>query len=510
MALSANPEPAMASLRPGIPRFGGYLRLLLIALAVYAGVLAALAWVTDAKSVYGDMRGAPALAVLHGVSVYQIGLKGIAFCVPYGPLTYLVYLPAALWREPQYFFLAACLISFVIYCGPLFIFCWHIRKVSKDAFWVSLLLVNCFVLFTFYSPSLHVAMSLASDGPALGFAGMACAIMFFYDGRRPWLDCALTAAFTCCAIFTKQNTGALVLVLPLYSYLIWGRRTAMRLCLCLGAGALITVGLTAAVYGDLRAVYFNDVVMLSRFPLEWNRFPGAVQELTEQSALLIFGLGCLMLLPGSNGRALIKDLNRKELGRVVIFAAMALFMIPASVLGRIFLGGAANALSPALYFALLELLTFAYVFLAERAPDARTDSTVLTVLFLFATVLVPLLARNFAPFSLRSAVRASSSEIAYRYARRHPGEIYFPFNQVSVYYAEHKFYHADWGIENLVPGKVPFSKLEILRYIPPNARYMAYPPDAAPKDWLQPYLSPSRKRVEVPELQDFSVFELER
>jgi hypothetical protein len=125
---------------------------------------------------------------------------------------------------------------------------------------------------------------------------------------------------------------------------------------------------------------------------------------------------------------------------------------------------------------------------------------------MFSTFLTPLIAEELDRSALRTV---SSSEIVYRYDLQHPGQIYFPFHQVSVYFAEHKFYHSDWGVMDLIAGRFPVSKTEVWSHIPPAARFIAYPPDVR-TDIQTPYLAPSHRRVDLPGLPGFAVFELER
>jgi hypothetical protein len=101
------------------------------------------------------------------------------------------------------------------------------------------------------------------------------------------------------------------------------------------------------------------------------------------------------------------------------------------------------------------------------------------------------------------------SDVVYRYALQHPGEVYFPFHQTSTYLAEHKFSHSDWGLMNLIAGHFPVTKEDVLRNISPTAHLVAYPPDT-PVKWLEPYLFPSHHVVRLSGLPGFNVFAIER
>ncbi|HUD13234.1 MAG TPA: hypothetical protein VMQ56_06225 [Terracidiphilus sp.] len=493
-----------------VPRLPALVRLLLVSLFAYAAVLTTFALLRGSRAVYNEMRGAPTLGILHGMPIYQIGLKHVAFCVLYGPLSYLFYLPAALYRNPHSYFLAGSCISFLLYCLPLCLFLVQLRA-ARNGFWIGLLYASAFVLFTLNSASLaYSSMNFTADAPTLGFAGLACAILFFYNGKRLWLDPALIAIFACCALGCKQNMALFVVALPLFGLIYHGRGFAMRLIVCIGTGLVLTLGVIWAVYHSLSAVYFNNILVPRRFPLLWEHAAPAVEFLYTNAVLLLFALGCLIAIAFSSTHSLCQGFSRGQIGRVILFFAIALGLTPFSIMGVVFWGGSANALSPTLYFGLLTLLALSHVLLVEQPREREWPgpSSAWAVLVLFAVLHCPLLAKTLGPYPVRFALRRSSSDIVYRYSLQHPGEVYFPFDQVSVFFAEHKFYHADWGIGDLILGKVPVSSDEVRRNIPPAARYVAYPPDA-PSNCLAPYITPNHIHHKLPELPTFSVFELE-
>jgi hypothetical protein len=493
-----------------VPRLHAVVRLLLAGLFAFAAVLVVLAVLRGSKVVYNEMRGAPTLGILHGMPVYQIAVKDVSFCVLYGPLTYLFYLPAALFNNPHSYFLVASCVSFLVYCLPLGLFLIHMRGV-QNGFWMGLLFASTFLLFTLNSASLtYSSMNFTADAPTLGFAGLACTILFFYDGRRPWLDTALIAIFACCALGSKQNMALFVVALPLFGLIYYGREFTMRLIVCIGAGLALTLSVIWAVYRDLSAVYFNNVLVPRHFPIQWENVSIPIELLISQTVLLLFALGCLLTIAFSSTHDFARGFGRGQLGRVVLFFAVALGLAPFSIMGAVFWGGSANALSPTIYFGLLTLLALSHVLLIEQplTREWHGRGSAFAILVLFAALHFPLLAKTLGPYPVRFALRQSSSDIAYRYSLEHPGEVYFPFNQVSVFFAEHKFYHADWGLGDLLLGKVTFSDEEVRQHIPPTARYVAYPPEAS-SNCLVPFIAPNHLRQSLTELPNFSVFELE-
>jgi hypothetical protein len=81
---------------------------------------------------------------------------------------------------------------------------------------------------------------------------------------------------------------------------------------------------------------------------------------------------------------------------------------------------------------------------------------------------------------------------------------------MAVYLAEGKLYETDWGVMNPdLAGRSP-SREEIFRYLPSGARYIASPRDFPGVDHLSPHVAPHYVPVNVPGLEDFWVYRLEK
>jgi hypothetical protein len=126
-----------------------------------------------------------------------------------------------------------------------------------------------------------------------------------------------------------------------------------------------------------------------------------------------------------------------------------------------------------------------------------------------AGLLVPVAMKELRPFALQQALDRSSSQIAFEYDRRNPGQVYFADHQLSVYLAEGHFYHSDWGVGDYASARIPIRPEAVWNGIPERASYVAYPA-LAPGYWLLPYLAPHRKMHAIADLPGFEVFEIER
>jgi len=454
--------------------------------------------VRSSQSVYNDMRAAPSFGLVAGHPIYQKEVTGPLFCVIYGPLSYLFYTPLFLLKGPSAVFLAGSCLSFLLYCLPLFHFLQRLRREAASSPAQMALLLFPFLLFTLYAAPLRIsATAIRADAPALGFGGLACTILFFHDSSRRWRDPLLCALCSVLAVGSKQNMLPLVLALAVSAALVHGRVFCARYLLGLLSWGLLTIPVLTLLYGDLSAVVLNSWVAPSRIRLDWKMLPTAAHALYREFLPLLLAGGAALVILGTRTLKSIRPLP---------FLAAVIALLPPSLLGRVITGGGDNALAPALYFGLLTLVAGAYLAATGR-PKVRPQLTALAGLF--CLLLIPPLARNFQPSFVRQMLHPSSSQIVFEYARRHPGEIYFPFHQTSVFLAERRFYHGEWGVGDYLLANIPISKEQILRYIPSTARYVAYPADA-PSDWLLPFLAPGRKMYAVSELSNFRVFEIER
>jgi hypothetical protein len=171
-----------------------------------------------------------------------------------------------------------------------------------------------------------------------------------------------------------------------------------------------------------------------------------------------------------------------------------------------FAGGDQNALSPFVYFPLLSVLMLVYGSVARGFPVAPYwTAAVLTA----AGLLVPMDMGGLRPAALREAWQPGASEIAFTYARKHPGQVYFPDHPISEYLAEGRFYHSDWGVGDYLGAGIPVASEAIWKYIPPRALYVAYP-SLAPGYAVLPYIAPHHRPHAISELPGFDVYEIER
>jgi hypothetical protein len=308
----------------------------------------------------------------------------------------------------------------------------------------------------------------------------------------------------------------MVLLMPALALAGWfyfGKRFLGSFLLALAGWGLLGLLLVHLVYGGLRPVVFHNLILPAKISVMGARqsWLQAVRMLYEEIRVLLLLGGAALILLWPWKPLTRQDWQAWEGGRPALFLMAAVLLIPTSLAGKVYPGGAANALAPVVYFLLLGILVFLREHWPEAAGTTAPESRIPPLAMLFAVLLLLSLApRIAAPFSVRQLFRQDSSQLAYDYCRRRPGEIYFPFNAVSQFLAEGRMYHSDWGVAHLVTAGFPPKREEILRFAPPSASYVAYPPDAWGANWLLPYLAPGRQKVTVEDLPGFDVYRVEK
>jgi hypothetical protein len=456
------------------------------------------------KMVYGEMRGAPSLALAAGHEIYEgREIQGPLFCVVYAPLTYLLYTPMAWFRQPNSAFLAGSSLALFFYSLPLFYLLLQFRQEPRRSMLAAAAMALLFFVVTLCAaPLAYSSTYVHADAPALGFSGLAACVLFFHHRSNSWthpLACALLTTF---AIATKQNGLPLAAVVPVIALCLGNRRFSVRYLIGVTAFGLAFVAAVAIFSHSLDAVFLNVWTIPTRFPLQWSKAPVVLGVLHESALPLLF-TGVAMTIAAL---AIPSGIAWSGMRPLLVFPAIALAMLPGSLMGMLLVGGDQNALSPFVYFVLLSVLGFLYGSTTGELPVSKYwVGAVLAT----AGLLVPVAMRELRPFALHQALDRSSSQIAFEYDRRYPGQVYFADHQLSVYLAEGHFYHSDWGVGDYVGAKIPVPQAAVWKYIPEGASYIAYPA-LAPGYAMLTYLAPHRKMHAIPDLPGFEVFEIER
>lgn len=209
-------------------------------------------------------------------------------------------------------------------------------------------------------------------------------------------------------------------------------------------------------------------------------------------------------------QAISQDQTSKKLQTLTII--VALFMIPTSLIGIIKAGGDINTFSPSVYFlactASLAIMGIVRDFIC--LPNKLFKNTVKSVLFLIVIVLINVNIKTFVGLAHRiNLLSKNYQEVAYQYAKKHPGEIYFPDNVFSNLLAEGKVYHSTDGIFDVKESGFAIGYEHFREYIPSNLKFVAYP-DIEHYNWRHKYvlnyLPEFSRQITIKELPGWIVY----
>jgi len=91
---------------------------------------------------------------------------------------------------------------------------------------------------------------------------------------------------------------------------------------------------------------------------------------------------------------------------------------------------------------------------------------------------------------------ANQQELAYQYAKKNPGQVYYPWNTLSTLLAEGRVYHFEYGLQDRELAATRSPTLHFRRFVPPKLRQVCFPP-ARQDEWTMRYLKEFTRRVEI-------------
>ncbi|HEY9610054.1 hypothetical protein, partial [Allocoleopsis sp.] len=462
----------------------------------------------------------------YGYHIYYGMDSGPVLNTMYGPVHYLSYLPAALAKSPTIAILIGELLTVLFYFLPVF---WlhigehlHPSKINNLRFACYIFILFC-VLTTYLSPLSSCAFMIHSDAPALGFCAIACAILYYRKRNNSIVSLLLSATFSVLAVWTKQTTIPILFALPTYILLANGINCFIRYLLCIGVSGLVISSLIL-VFSDSQALIFNMLIIPSHQPwigLDTGLVPAwslkgllSLIELTQN--LINYSIGFLIIIILFICYQLYFSSN-KEPQKIqiwfrdnpwVMLVMIALFMVPTLLLALVKIGGNVNNYAFTLYF----LITATNLVLIKTVSDSTvrykqlTQKAVKLIVFIMiialSSVQIPELTSIFARLP---KLANNPQQVAYEFAKKHPGEAYFPWNPLSSLMAEGKLYHIAYGLYDMKIAGFNLSNQNFRAYIPPHIKYVAFTEKLVIEDTLR-YLPEFSKQVTVDELPGWTVY----
>lgn len=478
---------------------------------------------------WNGIRLSRAFAFVEGYDLYTPPGSGVISGLIYGPVGYLLYAPAAVWRSPVPAIMTACLISVLVTLGPAALLLSD-RRNGEARPWV-LAVFTVLVLHFYSSGATPGVWMVHTDAGALG---LTCLALYFtlrhpVEKRFSWnvVAAAVSAAL---AVWAKQTTAP-ILLLPCVYLLLRGCRGGAVWVLAL-TGA--SVGLFAAVFSGF---YGFDDLRLTVFEVP-SRHARSVGVLLREWRLITDFMEMLYLLgvaivgsiaignrstqePGSprsasffaRWNAFVPDWTAWPLA-----CATGLALLPMSLLGRMKSGGAANSFGITDYFLAIgiALLILRLAARSEFRQGAARRALEASLVLLLTVMGVRTAANLLLTGSGILQQWPPPIQAAYDYARKHPGTTYFPWHPLVNLLGEGRYFHTAWGVMERESAGFPVSDMHFRDSLPENLQRVATTNDTPVfdairsrrwGDYLLRRLPELRCRVIVPGLPGWTVLE---
>ncbi len=445
----------------------GMRRLLLALVATVAVGRVAVTVFEGPAHLFSEHRLMPVFLALEGRPVYPPPAEGPFYVPMYPPLSFLVYLPVALSRDPVGVLRLGSAITAAAVFLPGLLFLWPPGRGRRDLAG-SVLALTTLVAWVHLSPVLVSALYVHADAPALLLAGLGIWLLdrSLSRGSGPLLAAALVL---CSLAPWAKQTFLPVVLLPVLALFAAGSRRRGLLALS-GTVALqaIWAGLAGLAFG-FRPLAFWLLEFPSRHP--WIAAPWRALS-TSNRILLSEGLPLLAVAVWGAVAASRREGSRAAWARTLwgLLLAAAVLLWPTSVLGYVKVGGAPNAFTPTLYF-----LTCSCVLLlleASRREEPPGPRPARSVLLLLAAVLaVQTGIEGILAFEKAHGKKWNSS-VVLKSVRSDPGRFYFPWYPLSTYLASGRFVDCDLGISDRKLAGIAIPRSEILARTPKELRYV--------------------------------------
>jgi len=468
----------------------------LVAAAPLFGALAlgefAVNWLTAPDLRWNSARLAIAFAARLGFPMYAGPEAGALLGQVYGPGLAWAYLPATLFPLPSQAIYAGCLLS-ILYCLlPAARVLWRadtepdLRRTLWGAgmVWLALLCAH--------DPALrYVTFSIHADAPALAWSAAACLLL---PDKRPsgvWRGFVLSGLCAALAVWTKQTAVGILPALPAYVWLTQGGRAGGRMLLCV-AGWMLGLGMAFALSFGGREMFFSMVAVPGGHPwvagvdnetaIAGDALARARAVASAAGQMLRFGwlpltvlcLRGLFLWIGAGKGGWSAAWGSKQ--RWGLFVWVGLWMLPLGLMGRVKVGGDYNSLAyPLYFFALASGLALQEHLVALRTlrfAGRQWQAAGAALLLALVTAWKVEAAGRFAPRRLATRVIKLEDQ-AVEYLRRHPGELYFPWQPLVHLMGEGRLRHFEDGIYAVRLAGFPVSEERFRAHVPERLRAVA-------------------------------------
>jgi hypothetical protein len=519
MATMTNATPRGGEREPdnvttNLSRYGFALVLISCITVVLALTLLTCGYLEAWHLPWFEERYAPSVAIAHGQGIYRVPPDGPLMVSLYAPLSYLAFLPTAILPTVRTIFAGGSFLATAFLAIPLVLVACSFAKKYRLLFsdWAPMMLLPLTAIASL-RPLSYIATLVTADAPSTCL--MALSVWFLYrDCRAGGQPSRKSAVYSSLALALslgcKQNMVFAAVAVIACVFYFFGRKFGGLYLILTAIFGILGIGLVIGVHHDIRAIYFNSVLVGLRFTvIKANLFPGAYRVFENTAVLGLILVGMWLVYWLTKGHE-----SRAPIPRVIfIFFVVAATLSLSDIRFYAVLAGDVNDLSHGLYFFVLGLVVFGFELLVRTRSNPNTKMALRILVAAGALTLVAagLPTRYNAQWKTRISHTPSGVE-AYEFDKQNPGQVYFPFNAIGVYLAEHRFYTTEWGVMNLEFAKQQFTRAEILKFIPEKAQYVAMPRDYLVDDpgAVIPYVAPHRLEASVPGLENFVLYRIER
>ncbi len=430
-----------------------FFRSIFVGIAITAA--ASWLWICYCRfpgSPWNDIRLVPVFMAAAGEPVYSLPGQGILTTWMYGPVPLWLAWPVTLAPNATTAILIAGALNLGLTLLAIALTCfgWPTAKADQADRWLAL----AAAIALWPEP---VFRFLQADNPAVALGLISNLLLITSDkadrsSLRLWLAATAAAA----ALGCKQTS----LGLPVAQILWLVFERGWNVALAHFARGLIA-GILLAAAGILqfgfKALWFGAVTLPSALPLAEEI--GA--RLRENAPHLALQLGLPPVAIWLVSRVALPSLTSLRLPILSWLCAL-----PAGLLGLLSSGGSHNSLQAFQLFA-----PACFVVLCSQLHLSLGRRLALATSAIIMTVIIRILAADTAP------VRPDTTDlrIATAIQAELPGQVWLPWNPLVSYYAEHRFYHAEDGINvRFITGyPVPFAQAQA--GLPPRFHAIAVP-----------------------------------
>ncbi len=413
-------------------------------------------------------------AFAYGFDLYSGPDFGPALTSMYGPVSVLGYLPATLANSPIIAMRIAELLNIFYFFLPVYFL--HMVEVRKDKECLpsAILAFLCFCCFAFlFSSVKKAAFNIHADAMTFGLCAMACLALRFPSNQNNRRGLFFSALFTILAIWSKQLAVPLIPALCVYLLFIDGIKTGLWYTLFL------------VILGSILSILF--ILKFGFRPLFFNLFTIPEHQPWKSGGLFILGKALLYLFYECFSILIVIFLILTPLGKKQkrswallkewvkanqsgLFVLIALMMIPSALLGYVKIGGSNNNFSYASFFLMLAA-TLSFVKDKKRFGAFRSKHFLILLAFIGLCIQVPMVFYRIK----KDSEEHDYIELAYNFAKKNPGKVYYPTLPLINLMAERKLYHDVTGLIDREWAGIPLSEAHLRRYIPPEVEIIAFP-----------------------------------